>query len=567
MSWSRGIRERVWVWVVVGLVCLAAGPAFSQGPEIVGVSFERPTDAVRFYHARVELGACEAAFKVDRAEVSGREATFIATVNGALNQREETGRVGRQYNGQVPAQAPSVFYLQCPWASGGAYSIALIGNTGEGASFKLEAEQAAPAEGGFPFPGWQEHRVLVLREDFGIARENSPYLLVLSEEAARVASWARELRVARYDLASGETTEIPSQVLYEKRRFDTPKQEGAYATSQIAFLVDVPANQKAYYLIAYGNPEAEAPQYETDLKVAKRDDGAEWVENAFFEAKIHPDSGQINAVRATRFGQGEPNTFAVGEECKYQLHYNPDVWVKNRSWTHTNKWNPPPSHVEVQGPVAVVTRRWGPLPWVPEVEVEVAYHFFSQSPYCLVESTMDVKQDVVVNALRNEEVVFAPPEEVDHVGWRRPNGEMVYKPFAQDPALTPGMIGIIEANAPYVCMTREANKFGMASLRLSQHAGSRGDYPAAIASTMTVIADYGWDFRYWSRSLVYPWGDHLPDRSTVLNANTYYGEKSAFCLFPLGEGTEPAERMAFVDALYEKLSHPLQVDHQGAGPW
>ncbi|MBI3117172.1 MAG: hypothetical protein HYZ00_00700, partial [Candidatus Hydrogenedentes bacterium] len=359
---------------------------------------------------------------------------------------------------------------------------------------------------------------------------------------------------------------VPSQVIYDKRRFDTPAQERAYATCQAAILADVPANDQVYYLIAYGNPEARMPEYETDLTMEKKD-GAIFINNEYYEIKLHGPSGQLHGFESKRYGTGANHRFGYMPDSGYTLHYNPDVWVKNRDWTHTHGWDPPPKYTVEAGPVVVVTRRWGHLPRATEVEVEVAYHFFSHTPYMLVESTMDIMQDVVANALRNEEVVFSPSTEVDHAGWKRANGRWGYKPVVQEDGLTPGMVQIIEPDAPYVCLTREADGLGMASLRLSQHAGARGDQSPVDAQSMTVIAHYGWNFRYWSRSLAYPWGDYIPDQPHVLNAGTYYGEKSAFCLFPLGEGKKANDKLDYVEELYGRLLHPVRVDHQGAGPW
>ncbi len=557
-------------YILLMLVALSAAIALSAGaaaPTIQAVTFESPNDAFRFYHIRVALSAADDAFDVKAVEVAGQERLFVATVDGKLRQIEDNGRVRRASNGNVPAASPSAMHIKCPWKNDATYPLILhcVPHSG-GDPFDLNAAAAAPAAGGFPYPGWREHRMLALREDAGIARANEPFLFFLSDNGRNIRSWQEELRIARYDLASHKTEEIPSQVLYEKRRFDTPKQEAAYATCQVAMLADVPAGGKAYYLIAYGNPDAEAPDYSSDLSIEGREDGSQWIENDFYELRLDPASGQIAGLRSKQFGAGEYRGFGLHEDSKYVLHYNPDVWVKGRSWTHTHGWNPPPETTTVSGPVAVVTRRWGHLPRAPEVEVEVTYHCFSHSPYCLVESTMDVLHDLVVNALRNEEVVFLPAE-VDHAGWRRPNGELGYKPMTQEPGLTPGMVQIVEPDAPYVCMVREANGLGIASFRLSQHAGSRSDQDPVIVASMTILADYNWGFRYWSRALVYPWGDHLPDQPTILNEGTYYGEKSAFCLFPLGDGDSPAERLAYVEALYKKLCCPLRIDHQGAGPW
>jgi hypothetical protein len=208
------------------------------------------------------------------------------------------------------------------------------------------------------------------------------------------------------------------------------------------------------------------------------------------------------------------------------------------------------------------------LPWVPEVEVQVLYHFFERVPYVLVESTIDIVEDVVVNALRNEEIVIeASDTVVDHVAWRRKNGEVVYKPAELEPGLSRGMLGIVEPDAPYVALISEKNGFGMAGIRMSQFAGSRGEAPPVVANAMTVFADYGWDFKYWSRSLVYPWGDKVPDTPTVINKDTYYSEKSAYLLFPIGKGESPKEKLAYLEELYPRLQNPLRIDKQGAGPW
>ncbi|MCC6486949.1 MAG: hypothetical protein IT364_05560 [Candidatus Hydrogenedentes bacterium] len=543
--------------------------ALPGGPAVKGVTLCPPDDTTRFYHARVTLAPSEFAYAITETLVGDRPDVFVARVNGELTQTQPNGRVERHDNGRIPAGVEADFLVRCPWEAGKSYTIALRGAKQEGDSpFTLHADVQSPATAaGFPFPGWAEHRVLVLRDDYGIARKDSPYVIFVSDEANRVASWTKELRVAAYDLATGATREIPSQVLYEKRRFDTPVHEKTYTTCEAAFLVDVPAKGKSYYILAYGNPSAEAPSYETDLKLAQRDDGATWIENEFFEAQLDPHNQSLNGFRSKTFGTGDKRTFGLPEQPGYTLHYNPDVWVKNRSWTHTKGWNPPPHRVMQQGPVAVVWRRWGHLPESNEVEVNVTYHFFNKTPYVLVESTIDILEDVVVNALRNEEIVYMPSTEVDHAGYRRANGEVVYRPVEQGKGLTPGIVDIIAAEAPYVCLTREANQMGLASIRLKQLAGTRGAWAPVLASTGTIIADYGWNFRYWSRSLVYPWGDYVPDHPVVLNTDTYYGEKSAFCVFPLGEGETPESRLEYVDALYQELSQPIAIDHQGAGPW
>jgi hypothetical protein len=568
-SWPRILCWAGAYVLALALPRVAAGQeaAAPDRPGVEKVSFHRPDDATRFYHIRVELGVTDDEFVITSADVNGRaEAFVVATRSAGVSNGLE--RVDLEAVGRVRAREAAVVNVRCAWTNGVTAAVILhVWCARSGALSEIEWEGAAPASGGFPYPGWTEHRLLVLREDFGIERKDEPYVLFISDEAERVRTWAGELRVAAYDPASGATREIPSQVLYDKRRFDTPKQRKAYTTCQAAMLVDVPARGKSYYLIVYGNADTQPPQYPSDLKVSEREDGATWIENDYYEAQLDPKNNSIRGFRSKQFGVGAQRSFGFHDNPGLTLHYSPDVWVKNRPWTHARGWNPPPHHVMQQGPVAVVWRRWGHLPEAAEVEIDVTYRFFAKTPYVPVETTIDILEDVVVTALRNEELVFAPAREVTHAGWRELNGDVFYQPLSQGEGLQPGLVRILSPDAPYVCLAREDSGLGLASIRLKQHAGTRGAWPPVLASTATLIADYGWDFRYWTRTLVYPWGDHVSDDPVVLNADTYYGDTSAFCVFPIGAGDTPEARLAYVDRLHEALTQPIRIDHQGAGPW
>ena len=114
---------------------------------------------------------------------------------------------------------------------------------------------------------------------------------------------------------------------------------------------------------------------------------------------------------------------------------------------------------------------------------------------------------------------------------------------------------------------REESALGVAGVVLNMHAGSRGPHPPVLSTDVTMLADYGWGFRYWSRVLVFPWGDLQPDRPTVLNKDTFYTSRVAYTLFPLAEGDTPAKRLDALDRIDRRLRRPLRVDHLGAGPW
>ena len=558
------------------VVTLVLAASCRAEPGIVGVSFEPPTRAVRFYHLRLEMSASEIPYRVRSASVDGQEAFFITRVadqEWQIRVKRDQATV-RPRKPAMPAREPLTVDVRYPWEAGKAYEVTLRYEPRRrgGESKTLSTTVTAPKDRGYAYPAWSEHRVIVLVEDGGLARTDEPMTFFLSAREDEVGSFEKELRIAQLDATTGKTTEIPSQVLMEKSEDGTEGEprtawEGkgrVVRTCQAAFLADVPAHGQALYVVVYGNPSAERPVYESDLRVRHDDDGRTWVENAYYELELHRRSGQVTGIRSRKFGRGEARSMGLNE---YQLHYNPDVWIDGRDWSHTKSWNPPPNQRMTQGPIAVVTHRWGALPRVPEVEVSVTYTFFARTPYFLAESTMDVMKDIRARAIRNEEFVFDPPNSIDHIGWKGPRGTIHYKPVEQEEGRAPGMLAVAPYDTPYACAIREENALGAVGFMLGSYSGTRGGDPALRATSATTFADYGWGFRYWSRLLAYPWGDYQPDRPFILNGDTFYAARMAYSLFPLGEGDQPAERLEYVEQLNERLRSPIRMDYQGAGPW
>lgn len=540
------------------------------GPRVVAVSMRPPNDEVRFYHARVELTASQKPYRITHAAVDGSDAFLVPYVRGRAWQDELTPGTATVKT-QMPAGEPVVVHLRHPWESGGAYRVALgYALAGPGAKQReVRAGTQAPAAGGHVFPEWKENRLVVLVEQHGIPRRREPVTVFLSAHADEVGSFDQEVRVARLDAETGRATEVPSQVLMEKvlmAKVLPDGEEGAPSTRmcQALFPADVPAHGRSLYVIAYGNPAAEKPTYATEMRMRKDEDGTVIMENSCCLVELHPRSGQINGIQSKKFGYGHARSFGFSD---YQLHYNPDVWVKDGQWTHTSDWDPPPNVSVTHGPLAIVTRRWGALPNAPEVEVCVTYIFLAGAPCVLVESVINVKKDIRANALRSDEFVFRPAASIDHVGWKEPGGSVHYKGTGFQRGRRRGMMAVTASDAPYVCVVREESKLGLASVHLKRFVGSYAGGPPTVSGDLTALADYGWGFRYWSRVLVYPWGDNQPDRALVLSAGTFYATRTAYCVFPLQEGESAVERLAYLEKLDRRLRSPLVIDHQGAGPW
>src|SRR6185437_12019843 len=125
--------------------------------------------------------------------------------------------------------------------------------------------------------GWKYCKAIHLDETIGVERPPEPVEILLSCPADHADSLVREVRVARVT-ANGTLQEIPSQAHGEVRR-------GPQRLAKILFMAEGSAHQRQTYLIFYGNPEAELPDYPTDLQT--RGEGfALNIENEFFKASL-----------------------------------------------------------------------------------------------------------------------------------------------------------------------------------------------------------------------------------------------------------------------------------------
>ena len=255
--------------------------------------------------------------------------------------------------------------------------------------------------------GWKAFKPLSLFETVGIERRAEPTEVTLAVPASDAADLRRELRVARVDASTGALSETPSQFLEEWRR-------GGERVARVVFLADVPAHGDARYLLIYGNPFAELPEYPTNLRVAGDDAGLD-ISNEHYAAMLSRQNGQLSRLVSTRQhglelyaggkGHGEPPQIDWGHD--YVDHDNFQK-LRVRNWARC------PNHRALRGPLCAEVRRWGfphspmyPVFTPSRIHMDVTYRFYSGLPYFVKESRFDVIDDVPVSAMRDDEWVFS----------------------------------------------------------------------------------------------------------------------------------------------------------------
>ena len=454
-----------------------------------------------------------------------------------------------------------------PWVAGQEYEIALEVSEGDGASQHLTATATAAKENSFPFAGWSRHRVFHLREAAGLDRVREPVELLLSAYGDECASWKRELRAGVYDPSTGATTAVPFQVVKETRANHTsPARRELCTSAWIVTFLDTPASADLLLVCAWGNADCEPEEmgtFDPDMRIEGEAPTPTTVTNEHYAATLCPRSGQLSGLNPKGVA-GEGFFFSPGKGENHFLHYNPDLWVPDHIWTHASDWAPAPYTAGTSGPLVTRTRHWGRLPRLPGVHCSVEYTFYAWTPWIRTRTVLEVEAVLTTNGIRNEEIVIND-DQADRCAWKTPDGQVCDRPMEQDPSLPSGIVAVVENEAPWVALYDSGSGAGIGGIRLNQQATTRGEAERAYWNTGTLIVDYGWGFKYWSRSLIYGTGDFWPDREYVVEPGALYTDECAY--MPVVVRGEGSARFAALDEAEARLRQPLQRVWTGSGPY
>ncbi len=254
--------------------------------------------------------------------------------------------------------------------------------------------------------GWSHFHAIALFETIGVARRREPVHVGLEIGAGQMSDPWREIRLVRVT-QQGALEEIPSQILAHVRAKTGHRCE-------IAFQADVDNHAAANFLIFFGNPNAELPGYQTDLKTVGEGYGLD-VENRFFKAQLSRQMGQLERLTSKREhglelfaggkGHGEPPTIDWSNDYADEGHFQK---FRIRSWAECPNWQ------VRRGPVCVQVRRWGfphspvhPLFAPSRIHIDQSYAFYAGLPYFFKHGEMEAVKGVDISAMRDDEWVFS----------------------------------------------------------------------------------------------------------------------------------------------------------------
>jgi metal-sulfur cluster biosynthetic enzyme len=252
--------------------------------------------------------------------------------------------------------------------------------------------------------GWRYYKVLAVEEGAGIRRSAEPVEVLLAFRDDQVNSLAREIRVA--EVREGKLREVTSQVFGVVRRQEE-------MLCRLMFLTDNTGGEQRQYLVFYGNPDAELPNYTTDLEV--RGEGYDLeIENQHFIAYLSKQTGQLERMLLKREhglelyagGPAHAETPCIDWSHDYVAE---DFFMKVR----IQYWGECPDYAITRGPICTIVRRWGfphsalhPVYNPSRLNINVEYRFYSGLPYFYKSSKMKAVKSFVIQTMRDDEWVF-----------------------------------------------------------------------------------------------------------------------------------------------------------------
>jgi len=386
--------------------------------------------------------------------------------------------------------------------------------------------------------GWQQCQRVTVEEAAGLQRSGEPVDFRLDVDAATTTDLSREVRVAWVE-PKGGLREVPSQVIDEVR-------QGNMRSCRLLFLADVPASGHTDYLILYGNPEAERPDYITDLQVHGEGYGLE-IANNHFTAHLAAQTGQVERLRFRR-GHGdvpyganlELVTGGEGHGEPPNIDWGPDYCASgNFQKFRLTAWSECPNYEIVRGPLCVQVRRWGfphspihPVFTPSRCHISVTYTFFAGRPYFLKEACMETVKGYETTVIRDDEWLFYGLPFTDSL-WLDAGGHLHEGDVAEDARNDMWGVGFYNRDS------RDA----FVALRL-EHEGDK----VAIKHDGTPSTNIFGRGQIWCRTPLSPGPTRLPTGSSL-------GQKSAYLAthYPEDGGAQ------IVEATRRQLVTPLQV--------
>jgi len=464
---------------------------------------------------------------------------------------------------EIKGSSPFEIKIRYPWEGNKDYEIQiLLNNPKTKKQIKLSQKISSPDQKGYWNPNWKNYLSLIVAEEHNIERINYPIHATLAVLSKYFKS-PDEIRVIKVEKVLEDIVylEIPAQV-YEVVNWDDQKLLSTVETDELsgerivryhptttfslAFLANLHPNEKATYLIFYNNQAATKPTYASDLRV-KGEGIGKTIENNYIRVTLNKKSGVIYEIteKLSRI------RLEHKLETNGSIHWNPCVYSPPHAWYHTSDWENPPFKENV-GPVFYSIKIANSLPFYPNVQASVTYYIYANSPYILVQTTINLTDSMFVQALRNGEVVFNK-KVFNKAAYREMNGEVRIIDL-KNTKMHPEHAVILRPDVPWVLFYNEEKNIVFANLYLETTNFNLEGGEASLQQPFVYIQNGPW--YYLARGLVYSFGTNNQTRMLPGREGSVYYEKNIFYPYSFKKGLNFS---AQAENLFRMMKYPLAV--------
>ena len=561
------------VVMLFALMARAQKPKGEKELNITKIELGYPCPAIPYYHFKADIELPESSIIEVEAEVDGkalratelRRASDLEDLNRPpLSERPPQGYIASQ-DGTHYKDLSVVGWVK--WEPGQNYKIRIsvrikksVHPSNDDKVISSTKTVTVPqGVAGFD-KKWKGYKSLVISETAGISRINEPVEVLLAFYPDEAEQLTRDIRVVSVDPKTHLLAEVVSQV-YDVQEFlkeddlapdknGTPTRKVPLwmptVSARVAFLADVPAKSSRVFLVYYNNPDAMEKFYKTDLRVQGEAPGLQ-IDNDVFSVALHPSSGHLDQITL----KSKPDApFFHRLETNGAMHWNPDIYVPPRPWTHTADWKPPRHIKTLAGPVLAKSEVWDSMRELPEVDASVRYEFYPGVPYLISSTCMRINETVNCLALRNAEMVFKR-ELITNAAWYDVVRDSI---IVYDVANMPDLTDLkMEADVPWISFFNKEKGIGFAGIQLSYSNTGLESAPRLLNPYFYITAG---PWIYWARALSHTFlSSNMQQVVPVLKGNVF-SEKWAYMVYELGKNSEP---FAPVLEWQKRLTHPLRI--------
>jgi hypothetical protein len=232
------------------------------------------------------------------------------------------------------------------------------------------------------------------------------------------------------------------------------------------------------------------------------------------------------------------------------MHWNPDIYVPPRPWSHTADWKPPRSVKTLAGPIIAKSELWDNLRGMPEVDASVSYEFFPEVPYFISSTCMRINETVNCLALRNAEMVFKR-ELITNAAWYDAVRDTT---IVYDVANMPDLTDLkMDADVPWITFFNKEKGIGFAGIQLN-YANTGVESSPRLLNPFFYITAGPWV--YWARGLSHTFlSSNMQQVVPALKGNIFY-EKWAYMVYELDKNNNP---FAPILKWQKLLTHPVKI--------